>query len=570
MEKNFIPNFKKSGESLYKDLLRLKKLEAISDGWYKGKLASYLEKVAGKIIVDGIECYNTDIRIGSYTSKSDNSQYAKDLKGLLKLLGLNDNALESIYNTSLNSQVNGIFLNFDKNVDLNREYTEFDFKQAIKELIELLSNASKFELTQDNKTYSTYQEIRPAVASSNIYTSSAWVIDNDYFGELQEYSLTEELVEESIDITRDFSINQAMHFSKLRILNSLNEDITNNYPIQLVSALKCLLVISGDSFVQLDSLTKISEEIYYNTFLEENVYVVKSKEVYNNIKINSFEDTQFDRYKNGTLKTRIDLEDTYKINGILANNFWTFYLVIDSLDNDLTNDLFYISKRKWTFLGKIYYDESSAKRYITVNGLKKTNAKIIASYLSQYSDFQISQKKKKRTFLGIGGFLGNMLGGFFELILQGIGFIAEILYYIPMVRVQIQAIAWIFSGKWSNDKDRFKQVATRLIIAAIAAVITFLTAGAGWQLAVSLMASAYNLYSGIKEYDNLVETAKQKQKDNDSISDDELYDKVLDFSNNENINATKNEIMYKPYTEINSIYKNTFDKGGMYDIKYGL
>ena len=82
---SYIPIYKRSGDGRAKDLLKLKRLEAISDGWYKGKLASYLEKVAGKIIVDGIECYNTNIRVGSHTSKSDNSQYAKDLKELLKM-----------------------------------------------------------------------------------------------------------------------------------------------------------------------------------------------------------------------------------------------------------------------------------------------------------------------------------------------------------------------------------------------------------------------------------------------------------------------------------------------------
>lgn len=572
MEKNFIPNFKRSNDSLSKDMLKLKKLEAISDGWYKGQLIKYLEKVAGKIVIDGVECYNTDILINSHTSPYDNSEKAKNIKKLLELFGLSDNAMSEIYETSLNSQVEAILLNFNKNNNLDREYTEFDFKQAYIGMKNLIDNASSFTLTHSNKYYLTSEIDRPAIESSNIYTGTAWVIDNDYFDELQEYETIiteEETIVTPIPIVRDFSIGQAMHFSEIKLYNEMDEDITNQYPNQILQALKCLLVISGKNFLDLKSIEKISEEIYYNSGIEENVYVVVSKETYNNTFSEDFLDTQFERYKNGDIKVLSESTEQYTVNGILANNFWTFYLVMDSLDNDNSNDLFYISKRQYNFGGKTFYNENSTKRYITVSGLRKTNAKVISNYISQYADFQIKRKKKKKKFLGMGGFIGNFLGGLFELIIKAIGFIADILYYIPVIRQSIQAIAWIFSGKWSNNKDRFKQVTTRLIIATIAAVITFLTAGAGWELALSLIMSSYSLYNGIKEYDELVEMAKQKQMNNDSVSENELIDKALDLSNNEDISNQRNEIMYKPFTEINNNYKNTFDKGGMYDIKYG-
>lgn len=569
MEKNFIPNFKKSGDGLSKDMLKLKKLEAISDGWYKGQLIQYLEKVAGKIIIDGVECYNTDIVIDSYTSLSDNSEKAKNIKKLLRLFGLSDNALASIYKTSRNSQVDTIYLNFDKNNGLDREYTEFDFKQAYLGLKDIIDNISRFELTHSNKYYSENDEERPAVASSSIFTGTAWVIDSDYFGELQEYIIVDG-EEVPVAIDRDFSINQAMHFSELKIFDEENVDITELYPIQILKAVKCLLVISGSDFLELTSIEKLSEESYYYNYLMEDVFVVTAKETYINTFNNSFVESQFNRYKHGKLKVLNSGYEEYEVNGILANNFWNFYLLMNSFDNDKSDDLFYISKKKYIIKTKVVYTEETGKRYITVNGLRKTSAKITSSYISQYADFKIKQKKKKKRFLGVGGFIGNFLGGLFDLILKAVGFVAEILYYIPIARLSIQAITWIFSGKWSSNKERFKQVATRIIIIAISAVITFLTAGAGWELALSLIISAYSLYSGIKEYDELVEMAKKKQIDNNSVGDNELIDKALDLSNNEDILNQKNEIMYKPFTEINNNYKNTFDKGGMYDIKYGL
>ena len=54
MNENFIPIYKPSGDGTAKDLLKLKKLEMISDGWYKGQLIKYFTKVFGSTTVDGI------------------------------------------------------------------------------------------------------------------------------------------------------------------------------------------------------------------------------------------------------------------------------------------------------------------------------------------------------------------------------------------------------------------------------------------------------------------------------------------------------------------------------------
>ena len=41
---SYIPIYKRSGDGTAKDLLKLKKLEMISDGWYKGQLIKYLQR----------------------------------------------------------------------------------------------------------------------------------------------------------------------------------------------------------------------------------------------------------------------------------------------------------------------------------------------------------------------------------------------------------------------------------------------------------------------------------------------------------------------------------------------
>ena len=561
MKKNFIPNFKKSSDSLQKDILKLKKLEAISDGWYKGQLIDLMDKVAGKVVIDGILCYNTNIAINSYTSKSDNSQRAKDVKKLLKLFGLSDSSLESVYQTSITDRVEGITLNFNKNNSEEMEYTIFDFKIMYSYLRELTSGIDRIELIHTNKFYPTSEATRPAIASSDIYNGSAWILEYD-FSTVESYDgkdYDDGDYEYDLNFGRDFSLGQSMAFAEIKLYNSSNIDVTDLYPQQLTSALKCILSVSGDKLLELDSIEKVSEFLYTKED-ESQIYVVETKETYNRIFKDSFVDNEFDKYKNGLPKKIVNNGETYTINTILANRVWDFLSVAGSLDNDNSDDLFYLSKRKFRL----------PIRYMTVNGLKKTNARLTAEYISYYADFKISVKKKKKKFLGMGGFIGSFLGGLFELVIKAVNLISKVLFYIPIYRIQIQFIGWIFSGEWSNDKDRFVQISTRVILGVVAAVITFLTAGAGWELAVSLMSSAYSLYSGIKEYDELVEMVKKKQLDNNSVAENELIDKALDLSNNEEIAKSKNEIMYKPFTEINNNYRNVFDKGGIYDIKYGL
>ena len=580
---SYIPIYKRSGDGTAKDLLKLKKLEMISDGWYKGQLIKYFTKVFGTTTVDGILCYKTNVAIGQYTTTSDTSEYAINVRKLLALFGMTDDKIADIYDTYTNSQVSNVLINFDKNVDLNREYTEFDFKQAWLSLKDLLSTASKFELVQSNKRYLTSETNRPAVASSNIFSGSAWVIDEDYFGDLQDYDTIcndDGCITTAIPITRNFSLGQAMHYSEIKLYDSLNNNITLNYPTQLVNALKCLLVVSGDKFAQLDSLVKVSESIYTgsNGEYSQNYYVVTSKETYSLVYNGTFLDNEFSRYKKGNIDVYgdgYDDTDSYFINGILANHFWTYYLVKDSLDNDTSNDLFYISKRSWTWGGKTYYDESTAIRYLTVSGLQKTNSKTIASYLAQYTDFEIIRVKKKRSFLGIGGFIGNFLGGIFELALMAVGAIAKILYYIPLVRIQIQFIGWLFSGEWSNDRDRFVQVATRVIFAIAAVLIVIATGGGGLQIALSLLTSAYTMYSGMKEYDDTVayikkqeanQTAKELEDDEDK---DNTYQEMIDLANTREGLEYANKMTYNPFNGINDTYRSPFNSG-VYSPEMGL
>lgn len=93
---SYIPIYKRSGDGTAKDLLKLKKLEMISDGWYKGQLIKYFTKVFGTTTVDGILCYKTNVAIGQYTTTSDTSEYATNVRKLLALFGMTDDKIAEL------------------------------------------------------------------------------------------------------------------------------------------------------------------------------------------------------------------------------------------------------------------------------------------------------------------------------------------------------------------------------------------------------------------------------------------------------------------------------------------
>lgn len=562
MNNNFIPNFKKSGDGLAKDMLKLKRIELIAEGWYKGQLIQLLDKVAGRVVIDGIVCYNTNIVINGYTNRNDNSERAKNIQKLLKLFGLDDAALDNIYYTWSNNQLDAILLNFDKKEDYDRVFSLEDFKETYRSLRELISNAKSFELIHNNTRYLEEDTERPSVPYSDWYGGSAWIEDS------MNYDVNVDLSEGGSGTTyapiRDYSAGQVMYYSSLKIFDTNGIDITSTYSDRLVDAVKMLLLFSGNNFMQRDSVTKLSETIVVN---EEstNYVIVETKEMYTKNYNITFSDNEFWRYKNGSLKLQVYLDDgTYGIRDIIAFDYWDIFLYLDSFDNDKSNDLFYVSKRNKSIL-----DRDTIRR-LTVDGIRKHSGKEIAFGLTRYTDFKIIRPRKKKRFLGMGGFIGSFLGGLFDLIVKLVTVVARILSYIPVFRIQFQVIAWVFSGEWSNDQRRIEQVGTRVLLAVIAAVIIVLTGGGAIQIAISILTSAFSMYTGLKSYDDLVDSMKRKEQGDTTVSEQEIYDKLIDFSKEQGEGDLFNNSQYKPFEKIRETYKSPFSKDSIYNPKMGL
>lgn len=582
MNKNFIPMYKKSGDGNSKDLLKLKKLEMISEGWYKGQLIKYMDAVFGRTVVDGVLVYKEEARIDGSTRLSDQSTRGKNVKKLLKLWGMSDSALASIYKVYKSDGVDKIYLNFKKEVDVDSIPSKENIKKAWKLLKEELVDATRFELTHSNKWYNSSDTSRPAVKSSEVFNVSAWDKDDDYFGEL---STGVEISNEDGSTTivypvvaRNFTISQAMYFSSIKIFNSLDEDITNEYNEVIIKAIQLVLLVSGEKAFEFASIEKISEEEYdyqIDESFTETRYIVKAKEVYNNIPIAGFTDSEYNKYSKGKLNTKVSDGETYSYNGILANHLWNLYTYDLMFAEDRSDNIFYYPK-KYTNLSlskRISLMLTPADpnlRFLSVEGIRKNKVADITAEIAKYANFRIKREKKKG-FMGIGGFVGSFLGGLFKAIIGIVTILSKIAYYIPVLRISIQFIGWLFSGKWSNDKDRFVQISNRVMLAVAAVLVVIATGGGGFQIALSLLTSAYGMYTGIKEFDDMVESAEnQKKLENRSKqSDKEIAEKLIDFSQSDDAKNT-NAILYKPFDSINNTYKSPFLDNKIYNPKFGL
>lgn len=582
MTDNFIPMFKKSGDGNSKDLLKLKKLEIISEGWYKGQLIKYMDAVFGRTVVDGVLVYKEEAKINGSTKLSDQSTRGKNVKKLLRLWGMSDSTLTSIYKVYKSEGVDKIYLNFKKEIDIDSIQSKENIKKAWKILKEELVDAVRFEFTHSNKWYKNDIISRPAVKSSDIFNTSAWTTDDDYFDQL---STPIEIRDADNGTTivypiveRNFKISQAMYFSSVKIFNSLNEDITNEYNKVIIKALQLILLISGEKAFEFVSIEKLEEEEYkykIGEIFSEIRYIIKAKEIYNNIPIAGFTDNEYNKYSKGELDTKTSDGEIYSYNGILANHLWAIYTYDLMYKEDRSDNIFYYPKKyKNLSLSKrislMLVPDDPNVRYMSIEGIKKNRVSDITTEIAKYANFRI-KKEEKKGFMGIGGFVGKFLGGLFKAIIGIVTTLSKIAYHIPMLRLSIQFIGWVFSGKWSNDKDRFVQISNRVVLAVIAVLIVIATGGSGFQVALSLLASAYGMYSGLEKFDNIVESVeKQKKLENkNKQSDKEIAEKLIDFSQSDDAKNT-NEILYKPFDSINNTYKSPFSDNKIYSPKFGL
>lgn len=553
MAENYIPVFEPSGRGLMADLMEVKRSEAISMGWLKGQYIYYMPKLAGYKTVNGKRCYGDKIIVNGNANTSVTTTYAKNLRSFLELLGMDDSDISDINTTYNNDGVAGIDFIWEQQISFSKTDYEFIYKL-------MSTNFSEVETI--------------------VYSHNDMVYDMPNQQAVASYT---------INSGNGTSLNYPMMLNSEIFCYDINGvDLTPDMSYYELNALSSITAIAGDLYGDLSSLVKDDE--YINVVKDEvgddiimyNTYTVRSTETWTNLRKTSFVDNSYSRFSTenhtGTLKTDGDDSNTwtyYDYDGkallpFAANKFWQYgisYGTSGSISGK--QSIFYQPEAKTYWFNQT----TTYPVYMTVDGLRQSNPNELIYYISNYAKFDIIEAKRKSGFFGIGGFVGDLLGGILNLFVGIVSLVAKIGLHIPVIRLQVQIFTWLFTGDWTNDKDKLLVTYTAQLMLAIAVAIVIATGGSGTQIAISLMTSAYGLYNSLEDYESQIkysdESARLKALRESEITSDKLAE-TISLDESVAVNDYMYNGMFNSYDEVNKPYQSPFDSDGLYNPKFGL
>lgn len=529
MTGQYIPVFKKSSNA-NKDLINIKKIEMLSYGWLKGQYIYLMPRLFGITTIDGKRCYGRRFIVNGYTNINDNSEHAKDVRRFLSLLGMNESDFANIYQTYKSKGVDKVMFEWKDKQNFGERDFEFIF-----DIIRDYTNIKRIEFIQTATHYSKYESNRPAKTCFEQYNNygneKINTIDYDGF------------------VTGRTSLGQKLDTVEIKFYDENNIDISSSITGDLLSAFRIAIFIAGDKFIDFVSVEKIDEFEILDSEYEVIGYDVRSKEVYD---VN---------YNNDFVKcyNLFKPEDEKYIGTTLLAGYWSIGRYSSTLLYDnTTTPLFYREKK----FKKALLSKADAPLYMTIDGLQNCRPDDLIYYTSRFANFDIKYEEKHGRFLGIGGFVGDFLSSLVQAVASLANALSKIVYYIPQLRLEIQLIAWVFSGKWSNDRNRFVTVASRVLLAVIAVLITVYSGGSATSIAISLLSSAYGIYISLDDFDEMVKNAENNQIEE---LEKKIQEKTLDFSGQ----GEEYDYLYEPYKRIDEMTASPFDNM-MYNIPYGM
>ena len=365
MAKQFIPIFKKSGAGLGNDLMMLKKIEALSSGWLKGQYMYYMPMLAGYEYVDGIKCYGKHIYINNSTNLQDMSEYSKNVRSFLKLLGMGDDEFNKIFNTYASGQVDMIRLDWKNKT----RFESIDFEFVYEKIKKNIDNVKKIELIHSLANYTTNIENRPAkTCSSMFYMYGTFpVFNTDYDGNISEIS----------------NIGSMFNSIKLYYYDEDDNDISDTIDDDLNLAISTALFLSGNTFLKLVSLEKL-EEIPVEIDDQIISYNVKCKETYNIVFDIKFLDSL----------SLFKPFDERNASNMICYGYWVYG---DDFGETNETKLFY--KKKDIF--DILYNRNNKLMNMTVEGLARANPNELVYYSSRYANIYVQARDAGGGFLVI-------------------------------------------------------------------------------------------------------------------------------------------------------------------------
>lgn len=551
-----LPPFKPSGNGLNIDLKNLKKAEILSAGAYRGQLIGYMDRIAGKTWYGGVRVYNKEINVNYYTHPSINTPYAKDLRAFFRHLGINDSGLMSMYNAYVQKGVKRVTFVWKKKFSIN----EADAYDMVARLQSLINSVSKIRIRHTNKFYESSIVDRPAVTNQSMYSGQWEKEDANFYGSFEDGN------------KRTYEVEYMMFYTEIEMLNSAGDVINDDFDGNILNGLKAALSIDGDKFATRLSLSKDGENEVY----EDGTLI--------GYEINAIEEfapiiTQDWISKDGAVVTNkeyivlkeqeFSYLDSIRIDELsprVMNSFWKMAESIGNYGFASKRNLFIEPPPDW-----ITYDEygdientTRSNMYMSVDGLKYNDLNDIMKQISSYGTIDTESKKSSGFF----GTIGNIIKGIFEAIVQIINAIANVLNYIPSIRIGTQLIAFVFSGEWTNDRKKLNMTMTRVVIAIIAVLIIIFTSGSGFQIAMSIIASAWGLYTGLQDYDEMMEQIKRNNSL--SVTDQEVMKELLDLEENSSMKNDYDIYNFETHERISNVYRSPFDMDGLYNPVFGM
>lgn len=532
---NFLPKFTVS-DNLSNDLRSIKKAEAISTGWYKGKLDYNLRKAGFVKNINGIEYY-TNIVINNNTYNF----YNKGTKGyyiaeFLRLLGFENKDLDELHRTWRKDSVKGLSIRWKAKGNLTPER----FKRYLEQMRSDLSGVDTIEIDYELQRYKASSF---PLESSRVYNSRYSIYGKTKWGQGQ-FDFT------NVDWTNDSKINSFDSIQTKSIALSIGNtirfirgglDVTSEYETSLRYAVQSMIAYSGTDFMNLVSASKKSEKSYtvvkyspIGSETTENYISVVGTEVYNPHILNAFitdvDNVQFFRY------TTIGQETNILGIGNSRSSVIAFEENTKDMENriPLTNGQsnaqyglmqgFYMTTAFWNYANysatntytqktvtsgdEFLFKDMGSTAFINVDEFKKLTLDDAGSYIGEYFDIVVDQKS--------GGFFSGFIGAIAGFMGAIFNFTFKLIQIIPPLRLNLQAMTWVVN-KIFNSEFTEKQVYGFILQAGLLAIsILFpisIPVMIAASLAVSLAIAGDKANDAKEEAEKEAERKKKEQED---------------------------------------------------------
>ena len=482
-----LPVFKPSGQGAGKDLVGLQHQKIMAEGWWAGQFKQKYLAFAGTRYVDGIHVYNTNVNIGKRAKVREPK--AVDF---LEAIGMSTHDIYKLGRAYANDGVSKIKFRWTPKF----KYEENDFKAILEHVINAIPLFDKIVVTN---TFDAKHE-------------APWVEKPMYKRDFrQSFASIKDRKRHVV------SINDA----KMMIYDKAGNDLNDTLKSYEYDAIATLVMRSGPAFLELESTTHTIAPYQTTHFtpasgghfgtgpkLEDVIYAkVTTTETYKQ-PLQTAIDGKFNDYKMKEIPFFSGCSvcgdgDTIESAGF-AQPFWDFRVESMMYTKNENDALFYSKTRSFT-VGKM---KIRGTYYMRVDGLDNTGAKDLMEALGTYADFDVRKKKKS----GFSKFVGRLT----KFVGKALKLISLVSYYMPTVRVQMQAIMWGLNGgkSWGISKQDYLQQASIIIMTAFGTAVTIASMGSAGPAMKAFHAAmaAYGIYNGVESIEEMKESAEYQKE----------------------------------------------------------